>query len=75
MFPLVAGILVAADIPPGPAIESALLHVSDVVGHKIVSQAIAFVDRAPELVGFRIDGKSTAGIANSVGVNCGRIII
>src|SRR5580700_4483146 len=69
MFPLMARILMAADVPPGPAVKAALLDVRDVVGDKVVTQAVAFVDRAPELSGFGLNGQAASGIADSVGVD------
>src|SRR6266481_7855211 len=65
---VVARILVAADVPPRPAIETSVLNMSNVVGDKIVSQAVALVDGTPELAGFRIGGQAAAGISDSVGV-------
>ena len=35
------------DVPPRPAIESALLHMRDVVGNEIVAKRVALVHRAP----------------------------
>src|SRR4051794_11231415 len=40
-----------AQIKPGPAVESARLHVADIIGHKIFTQIIAFVRAHPELTG------------------------
>ena len=37
------GVVGAAHVIPGPAIEAALLNVSNVVWRQIISQAIAFV--------------------------------
>ena len=68
MLALVPGILMAAHVPPGPAVEAALLHMGDVVGNQVVAQSVAFVDRAPQLAGLRIRRKPHA-VANAVGVN------
>ena len=38
---------VRAPVTPGPAIESAVLHRSEVVGHQVAAQLVAFVDRHP----------------------------
>src|SRR5580704_14522737 len=66
---LVAWILMGADVPPRPAVEAAVLNVGDVVGDEIVSQAVAFVDGAPKLVGLGIDGQAASGVADSVGID------
>ena len=44
-------ILVAADIEPRPAIEGAFAHPGYKIRHEVVSEAVALVDRAPELAG------------------------
>ena len=44
-------ILIAADIEPWPAIEGAFAHSGHKIGHKVVAEAVALVDRAPELTG------------------------
>src|ERR1700722_5232398 len=62
-------VLMRADIPPGPAVESAFLHVGDVVGDQVVAESVALVDRTPELAGLGIDRDSSARIADSVGVD------
>ncbi len=41
---------------------------SNVIGDKIVSQAVALVDGTPEFASLRIDGQAAAGISDSVGV-------
>jgi hypothetical protein len=42
-------ILMAADVPSWPAIETTFLHMRDVIGHKVVPQAVTFVHRAPQV--------------------------
>src|SRR5664279_1392022 len=42
-----AGILVGADVEPGPAVERPLLYAGDIVGHQIIAEAIALVGRTP----------------------------
>src|ERR1700691_5124013 len=69
MRALMPRILMAAHIPPRPAVESAFLHVSDVVGDKVISQAVAFVHRTPQLASLRIDCQPASGIANSIGIH------
>src|SRR5215469_11053564 len=44
-------ILIAADVEPRPAIEGAFAHPGYKIGHEVVSEAVALVDRAPELAG------------------------
>src|ERR1700736_1701469 len=69
MFPLMARILMATDVPPWPAVKAAFLDVRDVVGDEVVTQAVAFVDGAPELSGFGLNGQAASGVADSVGVD------
>src|SRR4029077_4616357 len=66
MLALVARILVAADVIPGPGVEASILDVRDVLGRKIVANVVAFVDGTPGLARFGIDGNSYA-IANAGG--------
>src|ERR1700720_2072901 len=66
---VVTRILMTADVPPRPAVETSVLDMGDVVGDEVVSQAVAFVDGAPQFVGFGIDGKAAARVADSVGVD------
>ena len=53
-------ILIAADIEPWPAIEGAFAHSGHKIGHKVVAEAVALVDRAPELAGPRLHRHSDA---------------
>src|SRR5580704_17145705 len=69
MLALMARILMAADVPPGPAIEAAYLHVGDVVGHEVVSQAVALIDRAPQLTGLGIERQPASCIADPIRVH------
>src|SRR5215831_13440793 len=50
-LPRMARILIAADIKPGPAIEGAFAHPGDKIGHEIVAEPVALVDRKPKLAG------------------------
>ncbi len=47
-FALVPRVLVVADIVPRPAVEFSLLHPGDVVGGKIVAEAVALVGGTPQ---------------------------
>src|ERR1035441_9869483 len=49
MLTLMARVLMAAAVPPWPAIETAFVNMRDVIGDKVVTQAIAFVHRARQL--------------------------
>ena len=60
----VAGILVAADVPPGPAVEAAGFDVGDVVGDEVVAECVALVDGAPEFAGDGVDGEAD-GVADA----------
>ena len=64
-----ARILVAAHVPPRPAIKAALLYMRDVVRHEIVAQAVALVHRAPQFAGVGAERDASAGIAYAVGVD------
>src|ERR1700733_563076 len=41
-------VLVGADIVPGPAVERAFAYAGDVVGRRVVADAVALVGRAPQ---------------------------
>ena len=60
----VAGILVAADVPPGPAVEAAGFDGGDVVGDEVVAECVALVDGAPEFAGDGVDGEAD-GVADA----------
>ena len=60
----VAGVLMGADVLPGPAVEAAVLDVGDVVGNEVVAEGVALVDGTPELAGVGIDGEAD-GVANA----------
>src|SRR6202048_648875 len=66
MLAFVTRILMAADIPPGPAIEAALFDMGDVIGYKIAAEACTLVDRTPQLAFLGIDRQAAASIANSI---------
>ena len=63
---LVPRVLVGADVIPGPAVEAAFLDVGDVVGHQVVAQPVALVDRGPELAGLGMD-RQADGVADARG--------
>ncbi len=50
----------------GPAIKRAGLHVGDVIGHEMVAEFVALVDRAPQRAGLRIPCKAV-GVAQPRG--------
>src|ERR1700730_10864989 len=54
----VTGVLVPAHVPPGPAVKAALTDRRDVIGHKVVAEAVAFIDGAPQSTGARINGQA-----------------
>src|SRR5579871_4064852 len=56
MFSLMARIGVAAHVIPGPAVEASVLHMRDVVGHQVIAQPVALIDRAPQLARLWING-------------------
>ena len=68
MLALMLGVVIAADVEPGPAVETAALDVGDVIGNQVIAVGIALIDRGPQLAGFRID-RQADGVANSGGVD------
>src|SRR5712664_790354 len=64
MLPRKSWVLIAAHVPPRPAIEATLLHVRDVVGYEVIAQSVSLVYRAPQLAGFGVYGQ-TDSIANA----------
>src|ERR1700716_2110037 len=44
--------------PPRPAVKTALADRGDVIGHKVVAEAVAFIDGAPQSTGARINGQA-----------------
>src|SRR5450432_3023937 len=68
MFARMPRILMRAGVPPWPTVEAAILHVSDVVGNKVVTQRIALVYGTPEFSGSGIDGQPDR-VANAVSVD------
>ena len=68
MLALVPRVLVGAEVVPGPAIEAPFLDMGDVVGDQVVAQAVALVDRGPELAGLRMD-RQADGVADARGVD------
>src|SRR6266496_3234935 len=67
MLALMPRVLVRSHVPPGPAVESAFLHVGDVVGNQVVAQRVALVDGTPQLAGLGMDGNSTTRVADAIG--------
>ena len=61
-------ILCASHVEPGPAVESVLFDMSDVVGDEVVAESVTFVDGDPELSGIRVDGDADC-VANAGGVD------
>ncbi len=70
----VARVLVAAHVPPRPAVEAAFLHVGDVVGDEVVAEAIALIGRAPQLAGDGVDGFADA-VADAPGVDLDELAV
>src|SRR5207244_13152138 len=66
MLAFQAWIGVAADVIPGPAVESSVLNVGDVIRRQIVAQVVALIDRAPKFASFRLHGNADR-IANAPG--------
>src|SRR5262245_7652205 len=50
-------IFVGAQIVPRPAVESAVTHARNEVGHEIVAEIVALVGRAPEIARQRVHGE------------------
>src|SRR6266436_9717206 len=67
MLPGMPRILMPTHVPPWPPVESALLHMGDVVGHQVVAEAVTLIHRAPQVSPIGIDGQSDS-VANSVSV-------
>src|ERR1700678_4266835 len=59
MLSFEARVLTGADVVPGPAVKAALLDVSDVIGHEIIAERIAFVGGAPHLARLGIDSDAS----------------
>ena len=60
----VFGIVITADVGIRPSIEAAIFNGRDVVGHKIVTKRVPFVDRDPDGIGAGIERQAN-GISNS----------
>src|SRR5271156_1275271 len=69
MCSLMPRILVAAHVPPRPAVKAALLYVRDVVRYQVVAQPVALVHGTPQLAGFRTKRDAAACVAYAVGVD------
>src|SRR5579862_9949842 len=69
MLPCMSRILMTPDVPPWPAIKSALLHMRDVIRHEVVAERVTLVHRAPQLPGPRIHADPSTGIANAIGID------
>ena len=59
-----AGILVMAQVIPGPAVESSFFDAGDVIRHQIVAQAVALVGGNPQIARGIIHGHDRA-VANA----------
>src|ERR1700722_2748835 len=68
MLTLVPRILMSTHVPPGPAIKAAFLHMRNVVGDQVVTQAVALIDRRPQFASLWIDCESHR-VANPGGVD------
>ena len=68
MHSYVSRVLIRADVVPRPAVKSAFLDPSDVVWHKVVTEAVALIDRAPKLSGLRMD-RNSYSIADARRIN------
>src|SRR5947208_3063705 len=68
MLALVPGVLIRADVVPGPAIEASLLNVGDVIRWQIVTELVALVNRSPQFPGLRIYGDADR-IADAPGID------
>src|SRR5262245_65065839 len=53
-------IFVGAQIVPRPAVEGAVTHTRNEVGHEIVAEIVALIGRAPEVARQRVHGKANA---------------
>jgi hypothetical protein len=62
------GVLVRTHVPPRPAVKAALVNRGDVVGHEVVTEAVAFIDGGPQLTGARINGQPR-WVSDSRGIN------
>src|SRR5262249_46273771 len=49
-----AGIFIGTDVEPWPAIEGPVAHSGQIIGRQIVAEAVALVDRTPEVTGARL---------------------
>src|SRR5580658_9324626 len=74
MLALMPWVLMPADVPPRPAVESTFLHVGDVVGNQVVAERVTLIHRAPQLTRLRIHSNPASGIANAVGVHTQRAV-
>src|SRR5579863_3596399 len=59
-----ARVHVAADVAVRPAVEAAVLNAGQIVGRKIIAEAVAFVDGNPGLAGDRLDSEAD-GVAKA----------
>src|SRR5690606_23539363 len=59
-----AGVDVLAPVRPGPAVEAAVAHRGQVVGHQVRADLVALVDHGPELAAAGLDGER-GGIAQA----------
>src|SRR3982751_173018 len=68
MLPRVPRVLVRANVVPRPTVKSPLLDPRYVIGHKVVTEAVALVYRAPQFARLRVD-RDADGVADAGGVN------
>src|SRR5450756_2285320 len=59
-LPGVMGILVVADIIPGPSVERPFAYPRHVIRHQIVAERVALVGRAIEVAGFGMNRETDA---------------
>src|SRR5271165_2014600 len=60
LLSLMPRIFIGSDIEPRPAIECTLADPGKIVGRKVVAEAVALVDRAPQLAGPGLDRHADA---------------
>ena len=68
MLAFMLRIIVAAHVVPWPAIEAAIFKVGNVIGHQVIAERIAFIHRAPQLAGFRLNGNANC-VTDAIGID------
>src|SRR6516164_6197871 len=61
-------VFMPSDVVPRPSVESAVAHAGDIVRGKVVAETVAFIGRAPQLSGHRID-RHTHAVADTSGID------